>query len=293
MVGIVKEPVITIYGGPYRETLSKGGQMMSAIVDEGLHGMIFRVTGEEEGGFVPVRTFYGYTGFVKAGDMVWVHEREGKAWEGSDLMVTGGGCVDVLSAPRVQGVRLVSLVRGSIVRVLERESETEGWVKVGLADGRAGYMRSQYLWEKEFSQAGAWEARLPQMRVNEPEFRSAVVERAMTYLGVQYRWGGRSFAGIDCSGLTSACYMLCGIFIYRDARIEEGYPVHEIPAGKMDQGDLLYFPGHIAMYMGDGKYIHSTGKVGSGGVVVNSLNLADADYRADLADSLYAVGSIF
>ena len=37
-------------------------------------------------------------------------------------------------------------------------------------------------------------------------------------------------------------------------------------------GDLLYFPGHIAMYIGDGKYIHSTGKAGSGGVVINSLN---------------------
>ncbi|MFR2484475.1 MAG: hypothetical protein ACLTAC_14040 [Hungatella sp.] len=47
------------------------------------------------------------------------------------------------------------------------------------------------------------------------------------------------------------------------------------------------------MYMGDGKYIHSTGKAGSGGVVINSLNPEDADFRADLAESLYAVGSIF
>ena len=123
--------------------------------------------------------------------------------------------------------------------------------------------------------------------------RKRRVDQALTYLGVQYRWGGRSTAGIDCSGLTSACYMLCGILTYRDAKIVEGFPVHEIPKEEMKQGDLLYFPGHIAMVLGDGKYIHSTGKVGSGGVVINSLNPVDVDYRQDLADSLYAVGSIF
>ena len=87
--------------------------------------------------------------------------------------------------------------------------------------------------------------------------------------------------------------MLCGILIYRDARMVEGYPVHEIAASEMKPGDLLYFPGHIAMYLGNGSYIHATGKAGSGGVVINSLNPSAADYRADLADSLYAVGSIF
>ena len=47
------------------------------------------------------------------------------------------------------------------------------------------------------------------------------------------------------------------------------------------------------MYVGDGMYIHSTGKIGSGGVVYNSLCPGSPLYRQDLADSLYAVGSIF
>lgn len=293
MVGIVRRPIITVYEGPYREKLSKDEVMVSAISDEGLYGMIFGATGEEEGGFMPVRTFYGYTGYVKPEDMLWVHEREGKAWESSGLMVVAGGCVDVVSVPRVQGVRLETLVCGSIVRVLEWESKTEGWAKVGLVDGREGYVRNQFLVAKEFSQAGAWEPWLPQKVVDEKGFRDEVVSRALTFRGVQYRWGGRSTAGIDCSGLTSACYMLCGILTYRDAAIVEGYPVREIPMNEMRKGDLLYFPGHIALYMGDGAYIHSTGKAGSGGVVINSLNPADEDYRQDLAGSLYAVGSIF
>jgi cell wall-associated NlpC family hydrolase len=87
--------------------------------------------------------------------------------------------------------------------------------------------------------------------------------------------------------------MLNGILIYRDATIVEGYPVHEISMEQIKMGDALYFPGHIAMYIGEGRYIHSTGKIGSGGVVYNSLQPEDPLYREDLVKQLYAVGSIF
>ena len=155
-------------------------------------------------------------------------------------------------------------------------------------------MRDQYLREKKFSQKGVFEGGLVQRTgIEEEQFRRDVVETARTYLGVQYRWGGRSTPGLDCSGLTSESYMLNGILTYRDANIVEGYPVHEIERKDMKPGDLLYFPGHIAMYTGEGRYIHSTGRAGSGGVVYNSLCPDDKLYRKDLADGLYAVGSIF
>ena len=86
---------------------------------------------------------------------------------------------------------------------------------------------------------------------------------------------------------------MCGFLIYRDAAIVDGYPVREIPFSQMQPADLLYFPGHIALYLGNGKFIHSTGNLASFGCVINSLNPQDSDYRKDLADSLYAVGSVF
>ena len=61
----------------------------------------------------------------------------------------------------------------------------------------------------------------------------------------------------------------------------------------MKKGDLIYFPGYIAMYTGDGEYIHSTAREGSDGVVINSLDRRSARYREDLAQSICAVGSIF
>jgi hypothetical protein len=252
------------------------------------------ITGAEERGFYPVRTFYGYSGFIRKEEMELVSLNELKSWEESGLMVTDGIYVDILSLPKVQGVRLLSLFRGSLIKVLSFDSETEGWAKVELLDGRVGYMRNQFLRKKEFSQSGLWTGELPQKEiVDEASFRKSVVETAKQYLGTQYRWGGRSTAGIDCSGLTSESYLLNGILTFRDARIEPGFPVHEIPKDEMLPGDLMYFPGHIAMYLGNGAYIHSTGKIGSGGVVINSLNPKAEDYRADLAESWYASGSIF
>ena len=48
-----------------------------------------------------------------------------------------------------------------------------------------------------------------------------------------------------------------------------------------------------ALYLGEGRYIHSTGAAVSGGVVINSLESSDPLYREDLVKCLYAVGSIF
>lgn len=292
--GIIKIPVATIWEGRSEIKENNLGETVSAISDEGLYGMGLSITGAEDRGFYPVRTFYGYSGFIRKEEMELVSLKELKCWEECGLMVTDGSYVDILSLPKVQGVRLLSLFRGSLIRVLSFESETEGWAKVELLDGRVGYMRNQFLWKKEFSQSGLWTRELPQKEiVDEASFRKSAVETAKQYLGTQYRWGGRSTAGIDCSGLTSESYLLNGILIYRDARIEPGFPVHEIPKDEMLPGDLMYFPGHIAMYMGNGAYIHSTGKIGSGGVVINSLNPQAEDYRADLAESWYASGSIF
>ena len=91
----------------------------------------------------------------------------------------------------------------------------------------------------------------------------------------------------------SMAYLLNGVIIHRDAHILPEFDMHEIAFADKKAGDLLFFPGHVAMYLGDNRYIHSTAGNNCHGVVINSLDPKAADYRADLPEKLLCTGSIF
>ena len=56
-----------------------------------------------------------------------------------------------------------------------------------------------------------------------------------------------------------------------------------------DGGDVH----HVAMYLGEGRFVHSTGHRGTEGVILSSLAEEAPVYRADLKESMTAVASIF
>jgi hypothetical protein len=73
---------------------------------------------------------------------------------------------------------------------------------------------------------------------------------AMQYLHAPYQWGGRSVAGIDCSGLTQMAFRLCNFSIPRDAaqQAQIGELVDFLQHAKC--GDLAFFDNK------DGKIVH-------------------------------------
>ena len=154
---------------------------------------------------------------------------------------------------------------------------------VTLCDGRKGYTKHSFLGEV----ITAWDP------ADEVQLRERLVKTALSYMGVQYRWGGRTPLGIDCSGLCSQAYLMNGILIHRDARIDPAFSMKPIPRARLDRGDLIFFKGHVAMYLGEERFVHSTGKDGSDGVVINSLDTTASDYRQDLAEGILEMGSIF
>lgn len=273
---------------------------VSSISDEGLYGVPLLIL-EESGAYYKVRTHYSYEAYVQKCDVICKEHI-------LEQMVVANQYVDVLSIPKVQGVPYMNLTTGCLIEVTK--TTIDGYRKVVLLDGREGFVPEKYLMPKLFAtdvfdENGTatddhqFQNFLKQhletyFEGREDAFREAVTKTARSfYTGTQYRWGGKSPLGIDCSGMTSMSYMLNGILTYRDASIREHYPVKEIAREQMKKGDLLYFKGHIALYLGNDLYLHSTARAGSNGVDINSFNPKDKNYRKDLDEGLLKVGTIF
>lgn len=247
-------------------------------IDQALCGMTANIL-EQQGGWVYVETCYGYRGWVQKSRMRQVARRT--AWDLAPKMILSQPAADILTQTRVQSTCMTTLLRGCIVGKLGQGPEN-GWQHVCLPNGEAGWVPAYFL--KPFPSFSG---------VPEAVLRGRILQSAKSYLHAQYRWGGKSPLGIDCSGLMQMAYLLNGITIWRDSIIKAGYPVHEISKEKIQPADLLFFSKHVAMYLGNDKYIHSTGHTGNNCVTINSFNTKSSVYRPDLANSLTAVGSVF
>lgn len=243
----------------------------AVCVDEALCGMAVTILKEHPGGWVRIRTEYGYEGFLRFDALA----EPGRVKSNAKQTVYAFAA-DLLTAPDVKAPPLMTLTTGCTVYL--NETLPRGWAHVSTANGREGYLRSAFI-------------RPVTERVLMDTLCEHVTQTALLYQGAQYRWGGKSMYGIDCSGLCFMAYWLNGIAIYRDARIEPGYPVKEIPPSAAQKGDMIFFPGHVGLYLGDGLLLHSS-EAGNG-VNVAGLSPDAPGYDAELAGRVLKAGSVF
>ena len=177
------------------------------------------------------------------------------------------------------------------------EIDENGWAKVRCASGAEGYVAATYLKidgmepvetvildtgykaeEGEFdfnSEAG----------IEEGSLVDQIIAYAKKYIGTPYSWGGTDLnTGVDCSGFVYCVLKNFGISVTRTSKGMSVEGEH-VDKGDLQPGDLVFFDSngvndgnvsHVGMYIGDGKYIHSSsGK--AYGVTINGLS---EDYSA-------------
>ena len=90
------------------------------------------------------------------------------------------------------------------------------------------------------------------------------IAAAKSYLGVPYVWGGESYGGVDCSGLTMLAWAQAGVSLPHLSRAQYGYGTH-VSINSMEAGDLIFWSSngaqsgiyHVAMYLGGGEMIEA------------------------------------
>lgn len=97
----------------------------------------------------------------------------------------------------------------------------------------------------------------PYTGTGDPSVGQAIVARARSYIGVWYLWGGNDRNGIDCSGLTKAVHAEVGITIDRWSGHQEigGKGINSLEEAM--PGDIVCYPGHVAIYIGNYRVIHA------------------------------------
>lgn len=147
--------------------------------------------------------------------------------------------------------------------------------------------RTQPTVPRAWDRAGI-ESRLEQVL----SFGRAAMDQPNVYL-----WGGTLGPDFDCSGLVQAAFASVGIWLPRDAYLQERFcqPV-AIRAGQtalLQPGDLIFFGSkrrctHVGLHLGDGHYLHSSGREhGRNGIGIDNLHPRNHDpvachYRREL-----------
>jgi hypothetical protein len=247
----------------------------SEMVSQALMGTPLKVL-EFKDGWYRVQTPDYYIGWMEGHGLTQFTSNEMDRWRKSDRYVYNRITGNAFASAKRKSMIVTDLVLGDLI---EGEAVTHKYIKIRIPDGRTAYVK-----KKDCLSWKVWTSRKPDAQ--------AIISVGMQMIGVPYLWGGTSCKNVDCSGFTKTLYFSQGVILARDASQQARYGMHpdfkDIPS--LEPGDLLFFGrsalhvNHVGLYLGNGKYIQSSGLVR-----INSINPNDPAY--DITERKQLIGS--
>ena len=178
-----------------------------------------------------------------------------------------------LEAERQEAAR-VAAEQAAAAAEAQRQAEASAAAERQAAADAATQASSSYDDEDDDYSYSAPSYSAPSYSYEEPSYSApsysggggadAAIAAAKTYLGVPYVWGGESYGGVDCSGLTMLAWESAGVDLPHLSRAQYSYGTH-VPIGSMEAGDLIFWSSngtqsgiyHVAIYLGGGQMIEA------------------------------------
>ncbi len=246
------------------------------LVTQSILGTPIKVLKKGEDGFYLVQTPDGYVSWLDNDGFAFMDESELKDWLSSPKIIYTKVYGFSYTKADENSQPVSDLVEGNLLKIIGEENN---FFLINYPDGRVAYVKKDEAklfidWYKALNPTG-----------------ETILNTAYHFMGIPYLWGGTSTKGMDCSGFTKTVYFLNGIILSRDAsqQVNTGELVDTKDGWQnLQAGDLLFFGRkaegdkkeritHVAIYIGDGDFIHAAGRV-----KINSFNPSKSyfsDYR--------------
>lgn len=262
-------------------SLRREADYSSEMVTQALLGMPVRLL--QYDGWYRIQTPDDYIAWVHGVSVLPVTKEELTRWNRADKLVVTTHYGFVYSSPDRRSQTVSDVVAGDRLKL---EGVQRAFYKVAYPDGRRGYIPKEDACPED-----KWREGLKQDAGH-------IIATAYTLMGVPYLWAGTSSKGMDCSGFVRTVFFMHDIIIPRDASQQAYVGEHVDIApdfGNLRPGDLLFFGkkaaggqkeriSHVAIYIGDKRFIHSQGDVH-----VSSFNPSDSCFdEANLKRLLFA-----
>jgi gamma-D-glutamyl-L-lysine dipeptidyl-peptidase len=254
------------------------------LTSQGLMGFPVKVLRKQANGWVLVQTADDYIAWVDLYALHIVNASELSAWMSAPkVIVTTESAFTNVAADRTSA-RVSDVTKGNVLKLLAKiGTAPSAFFHVEYPDGQTAFLAAEHATE-----LAGWLTSIRSFATP----ASDVIASARLCMGIPYLWGGTSLKGMDCSGFTRTTFMQHGIFLPRDASQQAFVGDSVSLAGGYDgmsaslrAGDLLFFGRkatdkdkeavtHVGIYIGDGEYIHESGRVR-----LNSLDAKAKNYN--------------